>query len=107
MMNPLDSICKFIESTEDKLKGEQNNKVKAQPAETEREKHFSKLPPRDGMSLESAKFAIGLCAGNSQYEIQGIENKGRYFTAKIMDSKGHEVNQLLVDKLNGKVRFLR
>ncbi|MGD1968096.1 MAG: hypothetical protein PVH74_16840 [Desulfobacterales bacterium] len=107
MMNILDSICKFIESTKDPLESEQDYHVEAQPAETEDGKHFAKSPPRDGMSPESAKFAIGRCAGNNQYEIQGIENKGRYFTAKIMDSKGHEVNQLLVDKLNGKVRFLR
>ena len=106
-MNLIDSICKFIESTKDKSKSEQNEKIEMQPAEIEEEKSFYELNPRDGMSLESAKLAIGRCTGNSQYEIHRIENKGRYFTAKVIDSKGKQVNELLVDKLNGRVQFLR
>ena len=105
MMNLIDSIRKFIESTKDK--SEQNDKIEIQPAEVQIEKSSSELNPREGMSLESAKFAIDRCAGNSQYEIHSIENKGRYFTAKIKDSKGKQVNELLVDKLNGRVQFLR
>jgi hypothetical protein len=107
MMNLNDSICKFIENNRDKSESEPNDKIEMQPAEAQAEKSSSELNPREGMSLESAKFAIGRCAGNSQYEIHGIENKGRYFTAKIMDSKGKQVNELLVDKLNGRVQFLR
>ena len=105
MMNLNDSICKFIENTRDKSESEPNDKIEMQPAQAE--KSSFELNPREGMSLESAKFAIGRCAGNGQYEIHSIENKGRYFTAKIMDSKGKQVNQLLVDKLNGRVQFLR
>lgn len=107
MMNLIDSICKFIESTKDKSKSEQNDIIEMQPAEAEEEKSSSDLNPRDGMSLESAKLAVGRCAGNSQYEIHSIENRGRYFTAKVMDSKGKQVNEILVDKLNGSVQFLR
>ena len=105
MINLIDSIRKFIESTKDT--SEQNDKIEIQPAEVQIEKSSSELNPREGMSLESAKFAIDRCAGNSQYEIHSIENKGRYFTAKIKDSKGKQVNELLVDKLNGRVQFLR
>ena len=107
MMNLIDPICNFLESTKDKSKREQNDKIETQPAENEEPKPPYELNPRDGMSLESAKFAIGRCTGNSQYEIHCIENKGRYFTAQVMDSKGKQVNQLLVDKLNGRVQFLR
>jgi hypothetical protein len=106
-MDLKDSICKFIENTKDKSESKPSDKTKIQTAEIEEERSFSELNPRDGMSLESAKFAIGRCAGNSHYEIHSIKNKGRYFTAKIMDSKGHKVNDLMVDKLNGRVRFLR
>jgi hypothetical protein len=106
-VNIIDSICKFIENARDKSESEPSDKIELQTAETEEEKYSSDLNPREGMSLESAKFAIGRCAGNSQYEIHSIENKGRYFTAKIMDSKGKQVNELLVDKLNGRVQFLR
>ena len=106
-MNPIDPICKFIENTKGKSKSKPRDKIERQTTEKEEEKSSFDLKPRDGMSLESAKFAIGRCTGNSQYEIHSIENKGRYFTAKIMDSKGQQVNELLVDKLNGKVQFLR
>jgi len=106
-MNPIDSICEFIKYNMDKSEGEPNDKIEMQPLEAQAEKPFSELNPREGMSLESAKFAISRCAGNSQYEIHSIENKGRYFTAKIVDSKGKQVNELLVDKLNGRVKFLR
>lgn len=106
-MKPIDSICEFIENTMDKSEGNPHNKIETPPEKAPAEKTSSESKPREGMSLESAKFAIGCCTGNSQYEIHSIENKGRYFTAKVMDSKGKQVNELLVDKLNGRVRFLR
>ena len=106
-MNLIDSICKFIENTKNKPESKPGDKIQLQTEEKNEEKSFSELNPRDGMSLESAKFAISRCAGNSGYEIHSIENKGRYYTAKIMDPKGKQVNELLVDKLNGKVQFLR
>ena len=104
-MNLKDAICELIENTQDLTAGEPGNKIERQTAEEETSTFGSN--PREGMSLESAKFAIGRCAGNSQYEIHSLENKGRYFTAKILDSKGKQVNEILVDKLNGKVQFLR
>jgi hypothetical protein len=60
--------------------------------------------PREGMSAESARFLIGQC---ENYKIQGIENKGRYFQARVLDHKGKVVNELLVDKLNGNIKFTR
>ena len=107
MMNIIDSICEFIESAQDKSISKKKNENEIQPALPEKEKSSFELTPRDGMSFESAKLAIGRCANNSQFDIHRIENKGRYFTAKIMDSKGKQVNEILVDKLNGRVRFLR
>jgi hypothetical protein len=106
-MNLIDPICNFLESTKDQSKSEQNYKIETQPAENEERKPSYELNPRDGMSLESAKLAICRCTDNSQYEIHCIENKGRYFTARVMDSRGKQVSQLLVDKLNGRVQFLR
>ena len=106
-MNLIDSICKFMQSAKDKSKTEPNDKIEKQSQETQEDKSSYQIKSRDGMSLESAKLAIGRCEGNNQYEIHRIENKGRYFTAKVMDSKGKQVNELLVDKLNGRVQFLR
>ena len=105
-MHLIDTICKFIENTKGNSASKPGDKMELQTAEKE-EGSFFDSNPRDGMSLESAKLAIGRCSGNSQFEIHSIENKGRYYTAKIMDSKGKQVNELLVDKLNGKVQFLR
>ena len=107
MMNLIDSICKFIENASDKSESEQTDKIEIRPTEIEGKKSIHEANPRDGMSLESAKLAIGRCAGNSQFGIHGLENKVRYFTAKVIDSKGQQVNEILVDKQNGSVRFLR
>ena len=106
-MKLIDIVCQFIDGTKDKSESELNVKSEMTPAEAEAEIPSFDLNPREGMSLESAKLAIGRCADNKQCEIHGIENKGRYFAAKVMDSKGKLVNELLVDKLNGRVKFLR
>jgi len=102
-----DIVCKFIEGATDGSLSEETGKIDEQSAPAEENLSTNSLSRRDGMSLESAKLAIGRCANNSRYEIHGIENQGRYFTAKVMDSKGRQVNELLVDKLNGTVKFLR
>ena len=47
------------------------------------------------------------CANNKAYKVYGLENKGRYFTAGVLDKKGKVVNEILVDKLNGGVKFIR
>jgi hypothetical protein len=109
IMNLIDSICKFIERNANKSESEPDDEIEIQPPEVQvqAENLFAEETPREGMSLESAKFAIGRCSGNSQFEVHSIENRGRYFTARIMDSKGKQVKELLVDKLNGKVQFLR
>ena len=106
-MNLVDIVCKFIESNNAISESKEPGKIDVQSAEAEEYTSLYESSPRDGMSLESAKLAIGRCSNNSRYEIHGIENKGRYFTAKVMDSKGRQVNELLVDKLNGTVKFLR
>ena len=109
-MNLMESICKFMQGIQHKAASNRIDHTEMHLAEAETEKFpesFNEEDSRDGMSLESAKLAIGRCGGNSDYKIHDIENKGRYFTAKIMDSKGKHVNELLVDKLNGSVRFLR
>ena len=67
----------------------------------------SKSRQRDGMSAQSAIFQIGKYANRSEYRVNGVENKGRYFTAKILNKSGNVVNEIIVDKSNGRVKFLR
>ena len=60
-MNLNDSICKFIEGAQDKSEGEQKTEIEKHPAKADSQSSVYKLNPRDGMSLESAKLAIGRC----------------------------------------------
>ena len=60
-MNPIDSICKFIENTKGKSESKPSDKYSYRRNDTEKEeeeKSSFDLKPRDGMSLESVKFAI-------------------------------------------------
>ncbi len=104
------SICDSIKDLKTKPKHEVFDEREEFPIEAAHEKSheaIQELNPRDGMSLDSAKFIMGRCTDDEQYEIHGIENKGRYFIAKIVNTSGTVVNELLVDKLNGTVKFLR
>ena len=82
-MNLTESICKFIERNKDKFLRQQDHNRQMQPEETEAGKYACEQNPREGMSLESAKLAIGRCANNSEYQIQSLKNEGRYFSAKL------------------------
>ena len=109
-MNMIDSICGLMEDSKPESEKYLNNDIDENISESTNEKpqEFAELSvPRDGMSAESAKFLIGKCANNKMYKIYGIENKGRYFTAKVLNKKGNVVNEILVDKLNGHVKFIR
>jgi hypothetical protein len=107
-MTIIDLICELLDGNKKNHNMIRKKKNDKGPDEIEKKNLSTQLTPRDGMSMESAKFVIGRCAGgNSEYEIRGIENKGRYFTAEIMDAKGKKVNELMVDKLNGRVQFIR
>ncbi len=39
-------------------------------------------------------------------KIDGLENKGRYYTAKIVEHDGAVIQRLIVDKQTGIVRFV-
>ena len=109
-MNWMESICGFMEDLNANSENEIGDTTEIKFSENSREKsrEFEEQSnPRDGMSAESAQFLIGQCANNTAYKVHGLENKGRYFTAKILDRKGKVVNELLVDKLNGHVKFIR
>ena len=105
-MNLIDRICQLTKSTKNNFERDRHHEIETQPADVKDEKFSEEVVPRDGMSPESARFTIGRCMDGREYEIQGIQNQGRYFTAKIMDSRGRPVNEILVDKLTGRVQFL-
>ena len=109
-MNWIESICGFMEDSGAHSENDGGDKTEITFSENSKGKSrkFKEQPsPRDGMSDESAKFLIGQCANNAAYKIYGLKNKGRYFTASVRDKKGTVVNEILVDKLNGRVKFIR
>lgn len=65
-----------------------------------------KRAPRDGMSKESVMFKIEKCT-RVRDEVYDVENKGRYFVAKVKDHNGRVVKEMIVDKLSGGIRFIR
>lgn len=109
-MKLIKSICGFMKDSTANLdsEGGNTNEIKFSENSKGKSREFEEqMPPRDGMSAESAKFLIGKYTNNKSLKIYGIKNKGRYFTAKVLDPKGNVVNELLVDKLNGHVKFIR
>jgi len=62
----------------------------------------------DGMSSATARIVIEKNLPENfkdLYDIQDLQNQGRYYIAKIVESPGKVVARLLVDKLNGTVHF--
>ena len=62
----------------------------------------------DGMSTGTARFIIDReVTGDvlEKYEIRDLENKGRYYLAKIVEPDGKVTDTVLVDKLNRTVHF--
>jgi hypothetical protein len=109
-VNPVNSICRFIEnfqSAPENKRDDDSDVTYSSEYEEKPQESVAHAMPRDGMSAESAKFLIGGCENNTGYKVYGLENKGRYFTAKVLDQKGSMVSELLVDKLNGHVKFIR
>ncbi len=64
---------------------------------------------RDGMSMGTATLVIDQAASakhTENYEINDLENMGRYYTASIVGHDGLIIQKLLVDKQTGDVRFV-
>lgn len=62
----------------------------------------------DGMSTGTARFIIDRKVTADvleKYEIKDLENKGRYYLAKIVDPDGKVTDTVLIDKLSRTVHF--
>ena len=62
----------------------------------------------DGMSTGTARFIIDRKVSGDilkQYEIQDMQNQGRYYLAKIVDKDGKVTDTVLIDKMNRTVHF--
>jgi hypothetical protein len=109
-MNLFEKKCENQSNTENKLLKKPNNNNKYDLLTSVRTKMIDSgenIKIRDGMSSHTASFQIRKCTNLKNYKIHAIENKGRYFRASILDKSGKKINELLVDKLNGNVKFIR
>lgn len=62
----------------------------------------------DGMSTGTARIIIEEEMDGQiveDYNITSLENKGRYYVARIVQTDGKAIRRLLVDKQTGKVQF--
>lgn len=62
----------------------------------------------DGMSTGTARFIIDREVGPDmldKYDIKDLENKGRYYLAKIVNQDGDVTETVLIDKLNRSIHF--
>ena len=63
----------------------------------------------DGMSTGTARIIIEQEMDQDtqeEFSIKQVENKGRYYTAKIVRPDGSVIQQLLVDKQSGTVQMI-
>jgi hypothetical protein len=64
----------------------------------------------DGMSTGTARFIIDREISSElfeKYNIKDLENKGRYYLAKIVNQEGEVADNVLIDKLNRSIHFQR
>jgi hypothetical protein len=63
----------------------------------------------DGMSAGTASLVIENAASEKwgdDVEVEALSNKGRYYTASIVNHDGTLIQKLIVDKQTGDVRFV-
>ena len=114
-MKILASILKFFEkgkilhdSTHNFSEGD-NSRSKP---ETDKIKNSVESEPGleflDGMSTGTARFIIEREFNPElleKYDIKDLENKGRYYLAKIINQDGEVADTVLIDKLNRSIHF--
>jgi hypothetical protein len=96
-MTPKKQILKFIQQSYE-------NNRQTDPAE---KKVLQEL--FDGMSTGPARMIIEQDVGpqiSEEYNIGTVENKGRYYIAKIVRPDGSPIQRLLIDKQTGNVQMV-
>jgi hypothetical protein len=96
-MTPKKQILKFIQQAYE-------NSRQSDPAE---KKVIHEL--FDGMSTGTARIIIEQDVGpqiSEEYNIGTVENKGRYYIAKIVRPDGSPIQRLLIDKQTGNVQMV-
>ena len=64
----------------------------------------------EGMGTGTARIIIDREASrriSEDFNLKGIENKGRYYVARVVRPDGSLIDELLIDKQNGRVQFTK
>jgi hypothetical protein len=64
----------------------------------------------DGMGTGTARIIIDREASRciaEPYRLKGLENKGRYYVVRVVRPDGSLIDELLVDKQNGRIQFMK
>ena len=113
-MNIIAAISNFIKRGKTVPDLTQNRQKKAGPHDTPKDGNIKPVGSAsgfeflDGMSTGTARFIIDRevdAAILEKYSIKELENKGRYYLAKIVDQNGGVADTVLIDKLNRAIHF--
>jgi hypothetical protein len=113
-MNIIASISNFMKRGKTSPYLKQNTQNKITPQDTPQEGNFKSVGPEpgleflDGMSTGTARFIIDREVDPDileKYDITELENKGRYYLAKIVNQDGEVAETVLIDKLNRSIHF--
>ena len=101
MVNPKKQIMKFLRDPHDPACGAPHARS---------EEVLGKVQQiREGMSDGTATLIIHDAVSEKyagDFPVADLVNRGRYYTARLIDSEGNTIERLLVDKQTGEVRFV-
>jgi hypothetical protein len=108
IMKPKEPILRFIQHT---YKNISDAKASEQTAETDNMSSEYEIIREmfDGMSTGTARIIIEREVSQTireKFSISPIENKGRYYVAKIVRPDGASIQRLLLDKQTGKIQLV-
>ncbi len=109
------SIWKLIRRSKTPSGSDRHNQKPAKPGDhghdPDRDKTMEAEPGLDfldGMSTGTARFIIDREVDPDvlkNYHVKDLENKGRYYLAKIVNQDGEVTDTVLIDKLNRSIHF--
>ncbi len=106
-MNPKKQVLKFIQEAYANAR-EQDASCDGAASESGSSESEIIQELFDGMSTGTARILVEQeisWAIGEKYDIDPMENRSRYYVAKILRSDGSLIQQLLVDKQTGSVRM--
>ena len=114
-MTIMASIWNLLKRRDKKSGTEHNLQKPTKPDDTDKDANPAKPMESepgfeflDGMSTGTARFIIDREVDPDileKYNIKELENKGRYYLAKIVNQDGEVAETVLIDKLNRSIHF--